>query len=146
MAVEAHIALCARCRLATISGGLGDAAQVSVQEGYEGWPGKLPPLRLEPWVPQTKDVETAIAPFANGLGECVYLLRAAPKANLALAGLDTAFLLLVLVGGIELGGRRLGAGDLIELDSACSAAFADPALGATVLVLADEPPRRGRRR
>lgn len=142
LAVSAHVALCPRCRMTAPAGGEdggsgAEPLEVFVEAGGEA----LPALRLEPWTPQTSGVATALAPHANGLGECVYLLRATPGADIAPATLRTAFLLLVLAGAVLLEGRRLGAGDLVELDAETSSASADPVNGATLLVVADEAPR-----
>lgn len=142
MAVSAHLALCPRCRLAAAAGSGGDGLPLEPLEIFAEPGGEpLPALRLEPWTLQAREVETALAPYANGLGECVYLLRAAPKAEIAPASLGGAFLLLVLAGAVRLDGRRLVAGDLVELDAAPASAATEPMNGATLLVVSDEAPR-----
>lgn len=73
-----------------------------------------------------RGLEGALAHGATGLGECVYLLRAAPGA----ANVRSAFLNLVVGGGVEIGGSRLRAGDLVALDAPPVSLAADVRAGA----------------
>lgn len=153
-AVAAHLELCPACRL-TVAAAEGSPPGADRTRHappspeplplQQAWPAALRHACGEHWSPMRKGVEGMLAPHVSGLGECVYLLRAAPGADVGAASVRSAFILLVTAGGLELDGRRLGAGDLVQLQAAPAFLVADGAAGASVLVVADESPRRLRR-
>lgn len=152
MAVDAHVGRCARCRLqaASSSNRSGDLQPAVHRQSPPDLGADdrvpLPNLRVEDWAQLAEGLEMAVAAQANGLGECVFLLRAVPNAKVSRPALASSFVLLVLDGAVYVDGRRLGAGDFLELQGAPAVACADSVAGATLLVVADEAPRRPRRR
>lgn len=151
LAVAAHIDVCAMCGMAAAAAGgdmgrpgLGSVTtfQPEAEVGMGSRPEPLAGLQVGPWVTIRQGVEGALAPHASGLGECVYLLRAAPNAELGAASLGSAFVFLVTAGGVDIDGRRLSAGDFVEISAPPASVSADSMAGASLLIVADESPRR----
>lgn len=155
LAVAGHLELCPVCGMsaAAASGGIWRAEVVggrSFEATADG--GRIAPpetvRQLEPldWRTMRKGVEGALAPDVSGLGECVFLLRAEPGAEIGAASVRSAILILVTAGGVDIDGRRLGAGDFLELDGTPLALAADVVAGTTLLVVSEDAPLRLRRR
>lgn len=151
LAVGAHLDLCAACRLAAAVLE-GDAARPNAGPPWSEadtlgapWPAPVRHACVESWFPMRQGVEGAPVAHVSGLGEFVYLLRALPGADIGAASLRSAFVLLVTAGGLDLDGRRLRIGDLVELLAPPASVVADRASGASLLVVADESPLRLRR-
>lgn len=153
--VAAHIDRCPACGLvvATAEGGEGqpDLSPLTAPVLW-GEPPSAPSseefgsLHLLPWVQLRNGVEGALAPYASGIGECVYALRVAANAEVGAANLRSAFMVLVTAGGLKVDNRLLTAGDLLCLDKSPQVVRGHAAKGASVVVVADEKPRRlGRR-
>ncbi|HVI31075.1 hypothetical protein [Phenylobacterium sp.] len=148
LAVGAHLDLCAACRLAGAALA-GSAAHPDTGASWSEadthaapWPTAVRHACAESWSPMRKGVEGSHATHVSGLGEFVYLLRALPGADIGAASLSSAFVVLVTAGALDLDGRRFRAGDLVELAAPPASAVADRAAGASLLVVADESPRR----
>lgn len=155
LAVAAHLELCPVCGMsaAAASGGIWRAEAVggrTFEPGPDGGRVGAPETvcQLEPlvWRTMRKGVEGALAPDVSGLGECVFLLRAAPGAQIGAASVRSALLILVTAGGVDIDGRRLAAGDFLDLEETPPALAADAAAGTTLLVVAEDAPLRLRRR
>ena len=148
--VAAHIERCPKCGLrATVAAG--DAGQpefmsVNMSElGAEvaprSRPGALGGIQLQPWTTLGQGVEGALALNTSGLGEVVYVLRVAPKGEISATTLKSAFALLVMEGALTIDGRRLRAGDMVEVTASPTSVSADSSKGVSLLVVADERPR-----
>lgn len=150
LAVAAHIERCPKCglRAAVAGGGSGQTEFASLRVSELGAeiaprsrPGALGQVQLQPWAALGEGIEGALALNASGLGEVVYVLRAAAKSDIGPANLKSAFVLLVTEGALTIDGRRLRAGDLVEIAASPAVALADPSKGVSLLVVADEKPR-----
>ncbi|WP_374471752.1 hypothetical protein [Phenylobacterium sp.] len=155
LAVAAHLDMCPVCAMAAaaVEGGQQQrqdrsAMSFRAQQPQAELAAAHKPssqVCIDGWTQMRKGVEGALAQRVSGLGECVYLLRAAPGADIGVASVRSAFVLLVTAGALRLDGADLGAGDFVELAEPPTS-LAAAAAGATLLVVAEDAPLRLRRR